>query len=695
MGKLRVAARSLAIGLALAMLAGSGFATNWPQFGFDQQHSSNNPSDAIINASNVGSLQRVFQVTLPDIADSAPVYQRGVATTSGTRDLLFVTTKSGQIVALDAHTGKQIWMQQPANGPRYTTSSPALDPGGMFVYSYGLDGYAHKYQVGDGVEVKSGGWPELATLKPDVEKGSSALAIATAKSGVSYLYVASAGYPGDAGDYQGHLTVINLASGAQTVFNAACSNRSIHFVENGTAGVNDCAHVQTAIWSRPAIIYDPDTDRIYFSTGNGDYTAASGGYEWGDSILALSPDGSSRGGLPLDSYTPTDYQQLADSDTDLGSTSPALMAAPVGSKYPHLAVQAGKDGKLRLINLDDMSGAGGTGHVGGELQIVTVPQGGEVLPQPATWRNPADGSSWLFVVNGNGAAGLKLTVSGGKPQLNAVWQRAIGGTSPIVVGGILYYAADGHIYALDPASGQPLWGDSSIGGIHWQSPIVADGTLYIADGDAHLSAYTPAEVGPPIQPHPSPTPPAGSSDHYYFAATGQTVSGRFLQYWEANGGLARFGYPISAALTEVSSLNGRSYTVQYFERAEMELHPENAAPYDVLLSQLGTFQYRRQYPTGAPGQQPASGNPYRFSATGKTIGGRFRVYWEANGGLASFGYPISDEFTEVSPLDGKSYLVQYFERAVFEYHPENAAPYDVLLSQLGTFQYRLKHPAQN
>jgi hypothetical protein len=43
---------------------------------------------------------------------------------------------------------------------------------------------------------------------------------------------------------------------------------------------------------------------------------------------------------------------------------------------------------------------------------------------------------------------------------------------------------------------------------------------------------------------------------------------------------------------------------------------------------------------------------------------------------------------EVNELDGKVYAVQYFERAVFEYHPENQPPYDVLLSHLGTFRYR-------
>jgi hypothetical protein len=81
-----------------------------------------------------------------------------------------------------------------------------------------------------------------------------------------------------------------------------------------------------------------------------------------------------------------------------------------------------------------------------------------------------------------------------------------------------------------------------------------------------------------------------------------------------------------------------------------------------------------------------------FKETGKWVCGRFLAYWQNNGGVAQQGYPISDEFQEVSDLDGKTYTVQYFERAEFEYHPENQPPNDVLLSQLGTFQYRRKYP---
>ena len=173
----------------------------------------------------------------------------------------------------------------------------------------------------------------------------------------------------------------------------------------------------------------------------------------------------------------------------------------------------------------------------------------------------------------------------------------------------------------------------------------------------------------------------------------QRVAGLFLKYWDTNGALAQQGYPISPLMQEKSALNGQTYTVQYFERAVFEMHPENKAPFDVLLSQLGTFRYQQRYPQGAPGQVAnTSAGSVLFPQTQHRVGGAFLTYWQQHGGLAQQGYPISEEFTEVSPLNGQSYRVQYFERAVFEWHPENAGtPYQVLLSQLGTFQYKAKY----
>ncbi|HEX8598091.1 MAG TPA: multicopper oxidase domain-containing protein [Chloroflexia bacterium] len=83
-----------------------------------------------------------------------------------------------------------------------------------------------------------------------------------------------------------------------------------------------------------------------------------------------------------------------------------------------------------------------------------------------------------------------------------------------------------------------------------------------------------------------------------FPETGKTVSGRFFEYWQQNGGLAQQGYPISEPFQEKSDIDGKTYTVQYFERSVFELHLENPRPYDVLLTQLGTLRYNQKYPNG-------------------------------------------------------------------------------------------------
>lgn len=462
---------------------------DWPQFNLDPQHSGTSRQETVIHRGNVATLHPLYHVSLPGVADGAPAFLAGVATPLGQKDLLFVTTKNGWIAALDAATGGVVWSHQPATGPNYTTSSPAVDPNRQYVYSYGLEGRVHKYQVGDGTEITTGGWPELATLKPSVEKESPALGVAVAGNGTAYLYVANGGYPGDAGDYQGHITAVDLTTGAQRVFNANCSDQTVHFTLGGSP---DCSAVQTAIWARPGVVYDAASDRIFMSTGNGNYNANTGGHNWGDSVFALNADGSGAGSGPLDSYTPAEFQQLQNADADLGSTAPALFPVLPGSTVAHVGLQSGKDAELRLLNMDDLSGAGSPGHVGGELQKMPLPQGGPVLTAPAVWQSPSDGRIWAFVANGSGISGLELTLGGGgAPLLVSRWTSGNGGTSPVVVNGILFYASFTGMRALDPATGTQLWSDASIGGIHWESPIVVNGRLYVTDEAGRLWAYTP------------------------------------------------------------------------------------------------------------------------------------------------------------------------------------------------------------
>jgi hypothetical protein len=80
-----------------------------------------------------------------------------------------------------------------------------------------------------------------------------------------------------------------------------------------------------------------------------------------------------------------------------------------------------------------------------------------------------------------------------------------------------------------------------------------------------------------------------------------------------------------------------------------------------------------------------------FPETGKTVTGLFLDYWNTHGGLEQEGYPITEAYNEVNDADGQTYITQYFERARFEYHPEQNDPNaKVLLGLVGREIYGSK-----
>jgi hypothetical protein len=448
------------------------------QFGCDPD-----PVDPMVRRDNVAALVQDWSVDLPEASDGSPLYIARVRVRQRERDMIVVTTMAGRAMALDANTGQTIWTTAAPLGPRWTTSSPAVDPDRNYVYSYGLDGYVHKYGLANGIEVVTGGWPQLVTLKPDVEKCSSPLTIATAANGKTYLYAAIAAYPipGDDGDYQGHVVAIDLSANSQVVFNALCSDQARHFA------AGDCKDLQAGIWARGGAVYDPDTDRVFVTTGNGGYDADHGGFNWGTSVVALRPDMTTDHGAPIDSYTPVNYQELTDDDLDLSSTTVAILPRTDASQR-HLGVQSGKDSMIRLLDLDDLSGHGGPRHVGGELDLVKVPQGWEVHTQPVTWLAP-DGSAWVFFGTGGGVSGLKLDLSGETPHLVTQWVIDGGASSPVIANDVLYVAHSNTLRALDPETGKTLWNSTEIGDVHWQTPIIGGDHLYICDAAGHLRSF--------------------------------------------------------------------------------------------------------------------------------------------------------------------------------------------------------------
>jgi hypothetical protein len=191
------------------------------------------------------------------------------------------------------------------------------------------------------------------------------------------------------------------------------------------------------------------------------------------------------------------------------------------------------------------------------------------------------------------------------------------------------------------------------------------------------------------------TPATAQEPQWCFEEVPDCIEGRFLEYWQQNGALITFGYPIGPA--RVEQVDGKSYLAQPFERNRLELHPEHEPPYDVLLGRLGADRLAQ---LGRPWQGlPQASSTSRdgcqyFAETGHLLCEQFLLYWYRHGlrlderpgfrmeeRLALFGLPISEASFERGE-DGTPYMVQWFERARLELHQE-IGPNVLLLGLLG------------
>ncbi len=169
-----------------------------------------------------------------------------------------------------------------------------------------------------------------------------------------------------------------------------------------------------------------------------------------------------------------------------------------------------------------------------------------------------------------------------------------------------------------------------------------------------------------------PPPQCYDPDH-----RGQCVAWEFYDYWERNGGLEVFGYPITGIACEYNQANGNKYYTQWYERRRLELHPELPSRYYISEGLLGVERLRRVE------RPPLLGNP---------VHAYFTSYWSSHGlefgdpgyspaeSTALFGVTMSAPAYE--PNGPWSGLTQWFERARFEWHAELSPP-RVLLGLLG------------
>jgi len=257
--------------------------------------------------------------------------------------------------------------------------------------------------------------------------------------GNTYLYVENGGYTSDSGDYQGHLTTINVRTGQHHVFNMVCSKRvDVHFQQSAEP---DCPATQAAVWARACLVYYVSFNRLFAVTGNGPFCPPApalrgsdcpeGTLDWDDGVVAVNPDGTGNGALPLDSFTPRNKQFLNTADADPGSVAPVIL--PRTWKYRHLGLQAGKQfpshrgdsacpcrTPLYLLDLANLSSQNGPGHLGGSLgRPLDLPQAYDVrVGQPAVWTDHTSGRTYVFIANEKGIPAIRLRVdSVGNPSL--------------------------------------------------------------------------------------------------------------------------------------------------------------------------------------------------------------------------------------------------------------------------------------
>jgi outer membrane protein assembly factor BamB len=451
--------RRLAWFVFVLLTVGVARAADWPLFDHDAGRSGV-AGDQTLTPHNVAKLQVRWKLKLDTVADSAPIV---------VGDRLFQTDRAGTTYALDVADGRIVW-RFPTHGPNITTSIPAYDPSTKLLYAPGVDGHVHKLDPTSGRELSGDGFPAPITSAPETEKNASPLNLAN-----GYLYAQTSGYIGDATPYIGHIVAVRLRDGNETVFNTLCSAR------HSLIEPQSCDAQRSGMWSRAGVVVDPDpamNGRIYAATGNAPFDANAGNY--GDSILWLTSDASRL----LGSLTPRNYDDLETNDLDVGSSSPALLPRQRDSATPLLAVQGGKDRVLRLFDRTHF------GALRAPLQTISLAN--ELFSAPAVWTEPS-GTTFIFIELSDGLYAYRLTTLSRETRLMFAWHAKLTtenqGTSPVVSGGVVFVTASRLLIALSAQTGQRLW-SNPLGPTHWESPAVANGSVYCSDENGELTAFS-------------------------------------------------------------------------------------------------------------------------------------------------------------------------------------------------------------
>lgn len=460
--------------IVLAAICGQAAAADLTTWGYSNSRLGTAPAGSAVSVASAPRLAPVWRTHVGAAVNTQPLVAHGVVVDGRPRDLLYVGTEHGLVVALDAATGAVVWQRQLGSrtikpdcqaspDSRFgITATFVLDRGTGRLYAVDATGRAYALTMASGQVVP--GWP--VRVHPDAAEfvwGGLVLSRGRLYIGISSLC--------DSGHYYGGVLAVDVAHPKKSRF---------WKTEAGTKAYAG------GLWGWGGVSVDDRTGNVYVETGNslGTQGEADG---YSERVVRLSPDLRVK-----QSNYPLRPPFLA-ADRDFGGT-PVLFQAP---GCPPQLVALNKTGQLFLYDRDRISR--------GPQQSIQVAAGNGIVP---LYGVPAyDPSSRKLVLisptappGGAMKKGAQAFRLGGNCRLTPIWQDAFdpfpAGSAPTIAGGVVYATPgrSGGIYAFSMSDGHQLWSQLLSKKGAFATTAVVDGTVYTADWAGQVWAFRPGAV---------------------------------------------------------------------------------------------------------------------------------------------------------------------------------------------------------
>lgn len=376
----------------------------------DNSRTGQNVQEKILTTSNVNptSFGKLFSQPLDGFSYSQPLYVPNVGIPNqGVHNVVYVATMNDSVYAFDADSNsgsnaQPLWMVNFTNPLLGITTVPSSD-----------------------VHCTDAVAPEIGVFStPVIDTASNTIYVLarTLENGTYYHRLHALDITTGAEKFGGPVAIEAAVSGTGTgskggkiTFNALLQNqRSALLLQNGLVYIawsslcdygsyhgwvmayNAQTLAQTAVW-----LATPNGNRggiwetgngpagdsaynLFVPTGNGTFDANSGGVDYGESIIKMSPPANNTLAV-TDYFTPYNFATYDKSDLDIASSGLVLLPDQTKGPYPHLLVQGDKAGNLYLINRDNM----GHYNSSNNNQIVQCIVGADsgMWSSPSWWNN--------------------------------------------------------------------------------------------------------------------------------------------------------------------------------------------------------------------------------------------------------------------------------------------------------------------